>query len=314
MSSNQVTADEGVKRSGLTDRMRAARQKGVVALQGYNTLRSKYPGKIVLAVEGDDDPIFYKTSIRAINPAFEWTPLVCKGKDKVLSLRVLLGRNTDVDALNTYFMVDKDFDQLKGHDPSPNLYCTPVYSIENLLVTTGVFQELLIGEYKCGAESDDIEKLTAVFAARLIEFFEAMALANRALHFCRVKGVKSGSVDNRIKQYVAISLDGVSAKYDEEDLGELVGLPEGVDIRSCEDTDTAFSTLDPLNDWRGKFTLFFFVEFLAQLQEDRCIAEPKMFEERRKITFNPKSSIVRILSSMIVPPPCLARFVERIAA
>ncbi len=308
-----MTVDEDVKRSNLTDRMRAARERGVVFLQGYNTLRSKYPGNVVLAVEGDDDPIFYKTSIRAINPALGWVPFVCYGKDNVLSLRALLERNTDVDALNTYFMVDKDFDQLKGHDPSPNLYCTPVYSIENLMVTSSVFEELLIGEYKCAAESDDVAKLKAVFEARLLEFFEAMALANRALHFCRVKGVGSGSVDNRIKQYVAISLDGVSAKYDKDDLGRLVGLPEDVDISSCADTYAAFLTLEPMNDWRGKFILLFFVEFLAQLQEDRCTAKPKMFGQRRKVTFNPKSSIVRVLSSMIVPPPCLAHFVERIA-
>jgi hypothetical protein len=309
-----VVIDEDLKRSSLTERMRASRQKAVVALQGYNTLRSKYPGEVILAVEGDDDPIFYKTTIRAINPSFEWVPFVCKGKDNVLALRVLLERNTDEDALNTYFMVDKDFDYLKGHQPGANLYCTPGYSIENLLVTPTIFEELLIGEYRCDAGGDEITELKSMFEARLSEFFDAMTLANKALHFCRVKGIRSGSVDNRIKQYVTISLDSVVVNYSEDDLERLVGLPQNTDISACDDTVAAFSSLDPVGDWRGKFLLFFFVELLVQLKDDRCSKNPVKFGERRVVTFNPSSSVVRVLSSMIAPPPCLNRFIANIAA
>ncbi|WP_166461782.1 DUF4435 domain-containing protein [Paracoccus alkanivorans] len=309
-----MTATEEVKRSGLTERMRAARQKDVVVLQGYNTLRSKHPGDVVIALEGDDDPIFYKTCIRNIDSSFKWVPLVCRGKDNVLALRELLLRNTDEDASRTYYMVDKDYDHLKGHIPGPNLYCTPGYSIENLLVTSSVFEELLVGEYKCAVGEDEITELKAMFEERLNEFFDAIKLANRALHYCRVKGVRSGSVDNRIKQYVSVTLDAVISNYEKDDLERLIGLPEGADIFDCNDTATKFGELDPADDWRGKFTLFFFVELLAQLQEDRCSSEPVKFKERRKITFNPKSSIVRVLSSMIDPPSCLSAFIARIAA
>lgn len=306
--------DENAKRSALTDRMRDARNKGVVALQGYNTLRSKFPGEAVLAVEGDDDPIFYRTCTRTIKPTFEWVPLVCNGKDKVLALRVLLGRNMDADASRTFFAVDKDFDQLKGHEPGPNLYCTPGYSIENLLVSSEIFKELIVDEYKCEAGSDEVEYLQSMFEARLADFCEAMTLANKALHFCRVRGVRTRSVENRIKQYVTISLNSVTANYSESDLEKLIGVPSGTDIDSCKDTSEVFLALDPLNDWRGKFLLFFFVEMLSLLQEDRCSPKPTSFNGRRKVSFNPRSSIVRVLSSIIIPPPCLTQFINRIAA
>ncbi|MDX8354348.1 DUF4435 domain-containing protein [Cognatiyoonia sp. IB215182] len=306
--------NEEVKRSGLTERMRAARQKGVVALQGYNTLRSKHPRDVIIALEGDDDPIFYKTCIRNIDSSFKWVPLVCRGKDNVLALRVLLERNTDEDASKTYYMIDRDYDHLKGHVPGPNLYCTPGYSIENLLVTSSVFEELLVGEYKCAAGEDEIAELKALFGERLDEFFDAIGLANRALHYCRVKGIRCGSVDNRIKQYVSVTLDAVTSRYGIDDLERLIGIPEGFDIFDCDDTTAKFTEFDPADDWRGKFTLFFFVEFLTQLREDRCSFEPKRFKERRKVTFNPNSSILRVLSSMIDPPSCLNAFITRIAA
>lgn len=305
--------ENDAKRNTLTQRMRAARDKGVVALQYYNTLRSKHPGAIVLALEGYDDPIFYKTTIRAFNPSFSWMPLVCNGKDKVLTLRVLLERNKDADARNTFYIVDRDFDALKGHTPSANLYCTSGYSIENYLVTVDAFEELLIGEFKCSTGDDEVAELTALFKSRLSEFFDAMELANRALHYCRVKGVRAGPVESRIKQYVTISLDGISAKYDQNDLVRLVGFTEGLDISALRETAVAFDRLEPLNDWRGKYLLSFFVEILMHLLEDRCCQDPQRFSQRCKVTFNPKSSIVRVLSSMVTPPPCLKNFIASIA-
>lgn len=170
-----------------------------------------------------------------------------------------------------------------------------------------------MGEFKCLTTDGDFEDLGGLFDARLTEFFAAMALANRALHHCRVKEYRSGSVDSRIKQYVAITLDSVTAKYDQNDLERLVGFV-GTDISGLSETVAAFNMLDPMNDWRGKYILSFFVELLSQLQEDRCSARPKKFAVRRKITFNPKSSIVRVLSSMVAPPPCLNDFVRYIAA
>ena len=309
----QVT-DESTKREELTDRMRNARDKGVVALQWYNALRSKCPGAIVLVMEGSDDPIFYKTCSRSIRPALQWDSLVCNGKDKVLALRVMLKRNTDADASRTYYAVDKDFDHLKGHKPGPDLYCTPSYSIENLLVNSEVLHELLEDEYKCSSGSQEVQDLRGLFEARLNEFNDAMRLANKALHYCRVHDLAARSVEKKIKKYVEISLDSVTAKYDDSDLTKLLGVPEGTDLDSSDRTTTAFLALVPLNDWRGKFLFSFFIELLALLREDRCSASPNKFAERRKVSFNPRSSLVRVLSSMIVPPSCLAQFINDIAA
>lgn len=302
------------RRDTLTDRMRAAREKDVVSLQSYNTARSKHPSIAMIVLEGDEDPIYYGTMIGKTNPDLTWVPLVCKGKDRVLSLRVLLERNKDIDASLTYFIVDHDFDHLKGHQPGPNLYCTPSYSIENLLISDEVLNALLLGEYKCGAGDESIGTIRGLFEDRLAEFVVAMELANRTLHFCRTKKLYSGSVENRIKQYLSISLDAVSSKYDETDVGKLVGFSDELDISAIGETTEAFDRLDPMKDWRGKFVLSTFVELLSLLQEDGNMKVPKYFQERRKVSFNPKSSTIRVLASIAPAPTCLRDFIDRIAA
>jgi hypothetical protein len=306
--------DNSPQRVAITDMMRTARRRASVSLHSYNTLRSRTPGEIVIALEGDDDPIYYRTTISKIAESFSWIPMVCNGKDMVLALRVLLDRNTDADAKRTFFAVDRDFDQLKGHTPGPDLYCTPGYSFENNLVSDATLTELLHGEFRCDLISGDVDRIVALFHQRLAEYHSSMELANRALHFCRVTERWSGSVEKSIGKFVHISLDKVHAKYEFADLPKLVGLPSGVDDRQLLHTAGSFDALTPMLGWRGKFLLAFFVEFLRLLREDRCSKLPTVFDSRKSISFDPKSSIVRVLSAIAEPPICLRAFVAGIAA
>ena len=266
-------------------------------------------------MEGSDDSIFYKTCSRSIRPDLQWVSHVCNGKDNVLALRVMLERNTDADASRTFYAVDRDFDHLKGHKPGPDLYCTPSYSIENLWVNSDVLTELLEDEYKCSLGTQEVQNLRDLFEARLNEFNDAMRLANKALHYCRVHDLAARPIEKRIKRYVVISLDSVTANYDDGDLAKLLGVHEGTDLDSSDGITTAFHALDPISDWRGKFLFSFFIELLVLLREDRCSDSPNKFAERRKVSFDPRSSLfIRALSSMIVPPPCLTQFINGIAA
>jgi hypothetical protein len=312
----KLTQQDGSEdlRDALTTRMRAARGKGIVALQSYNTKRAKHPDAVMFALEGDDDPIYYQAAIKLMHLDFEWEAMVCNGKDNVLSLRVLLARNRDSDAKNTFFLIDTDFDNTKGHPLGPDLYCTPTYSFENLLVSEVILRELLIGEYKCSAEDENVEKILKLFRERLDEFNSAMKLANQVLHYCRISSVSSKSVENKIKKYVKIDPLGVEAKYSIVDLPKLLGVDDAFDISQLEGTKTEFDALDPTQQWRGKYLMAFFVEFLAHLQEDRCKQEPLYFSIKRSIGFNPRSSIVRTLTSISSPPDCLRSFVDKIRA
>lgn len=301
-------------REALADRMRSARTRGVVALQSYNLLRSKVSDGVIIALEGDDDPIYYATTIRMIEPNFSWTPLVCKGKDHVLGLRELLDRNLDAAEGKTFFIVDSDFDGLKGYAARDDTYRTPSYSFENLIVSEDVLKQLLVGEFRCAPTSDEILTVSSCFQERLNEFFTAMRLANQALHYCGSKGLRAGSVENKIGKYVKINLEVVTQIYTAEDLTKLVGLPADVAVEEITEVSDRFDKLRPHEDWRGKYLIGFFVEFLAHLKEDRCNKSSALFFSRKSTSFDPRSSTTRILSSIAQPPDCLRAFVAKMVA
>ena len=48
------------------DRMRASRAAPAVALQEYNNLRSKIPGKLIFSFEGFEDVIYYWSVVEKI--------------------------------------------------------------------------------------------------------------------------------------------------------------------------------------------------------------------------------------------------------
>lgn len=311
MLENASDFDEA-RRENLTQRMRDARERSVVALQKYNTFRSKFPGKVIFCFEGDEDPVYYRATISIIDFSLEWVPLVCAGKDAVLRLREHLARNVDEDASNSYYFIDHDFDGSKGYPIGGNLYCTPSYSFENLLVTDAVIREVLTGEFKCDIVSDDIDRVTEVISARLHEFFVEMRLSNRIIHFCRLKKIKTGNIDNSIKKYLKIGLDNVERRTDDAGVVKLVGVGEAFDIEDLDETHAAFGLLDPRLDWRGKFIFAFFIELLAQLKEDRTTASPTFFSCKKSINFDPRNAVVRTLASIAGPPVQLREFLLRV--
>lgn len=295
--------------SDRVERMRKARNIPQVTLQKYNQLRSRCPGSTIWALEGFDDVTFYD----AINfriKSIEYVPFVCKGKDKVLDLRLMLSRNTSADRGRVRYFVDSDFDGLKGQSSGEDIYCTPSYSFENLLVSRDVLKPLLRSEYRCVGEfgNSDIERIERVFDERLAEFIDCMRRANHLIYFARVSGVRLKDIQEDLKKYITIRLDCVVTSVEPECLPALVGYecaPQAADLSACE---SAFAELDPVLYWRGKFIFGFFRKFLAELKEDRGSNFPRYFKERGNVTFSPGNDIVRTLASMIPIPECLKTF------
>ncbi|KAB7615437.1 DUF4435 domain-containing protein [Amylibacter sp. SFDW26] len=296
----------------ITERMRESLGKGVVALQRYNILRSNHPDSVVIAMEGDDDPIFYQTVIKQIKPCLQWKPFVCNGKDKVLELRLYLNRNLSEKKHKTYYIVDRDFDDAKGHTVGQDLYITPTYSIENLLVTEDALEQILSGEFRCIDDDSAKQEIILTFKKLMSDFYKAMELVNRAIHYCRKKNIKTNSIENSLKKYVTVSLDGIEIKYTESDIAKLIGLPDDFEIEKLHDTADEFDKLDPSTRWRGKFIYAFFIAFLTQLKEDRCNKKPKYFSEKKSINFNPNNTMVRALTAASRAPECLRIFVDSI--
>jgi Protein of unknown function (DUF4435) len=299
-------------------RLRAGRDNEQVQLQKYNIFRSRQGGKLVCAVEGDDDAPFYDTMFGKIDSTILFIPFVCNGKDRVLRLRNILARNVAGDSRLVRYFIDHDFDGLRAHTMEhPNgadLYVTPCYSIENLLVGKSVLEKMLRSEYRCNDEyaDQDVTRLIALFDARMQEFITCMYEANRLLHSARTQGIMLGSIDKDIiKKYLHISLDAVTVNEQAAELHQLIGYTSAPDGAELAVSLPAFEALDPMRDWRGKFLFEFFRKFLVLLKEDRGTKKPQYFTQRASMSFAPGGDITRALASMIAVPQCLHQFVSR---
>lgn len=302
------------------DSMRKSRDSAAVILQSYNNFRSTRPGRMVFAFEGFEDVVFYEVMAEksGIHPE-RYVEFVCGGKDRVLSLRHLLARNTSDDADKIAFFVDRDFDDLKGHLKTDNIYCTDTYSIENIITGKETLRRVLVGELSCvGAVADlDIDAALVYHDTMKEKFCSAMRDANLAIFFLRTNNIYSQSVENDLSKYVAISEKGVTPVADLKEVIILVGaqghLSEQNFYTEVYAADLTFKLLDPALRWRGKFNLKFFQRFLAILKEDRGRRTPSIFLTRKQgieVSFN--GSIIRLLSSATTVPETLYLFFQRV--
>jgi len=295
------------------EKMRAALDKPQVLLQKYNILRTRHAGKWICAFEGHEDVAFYDVLFDKVGVQFNHVPFVCLGKDYVLQLRQVLSRNTSQDSQLVRYFVDRDFDGLKGHEPGEDVYVTPCYSFENLLVNVTVLKKLMQSEFRCNAEdaAEDIEKIENLFAERLSEFISSIRQANFLLHAARSQGIKLNNADNELSKYVRISLSCVKSNGTQAEVAKLLGYATEPDESMLAASKPAFDKLDPQLDWRGKFIFAFFRKFLALLKDDRGGRSPKYFNSRANMDFNSNGDIIRSLASMITVPDCLRNFISR---
>lgn len=292
----------------LLESMRASRNSPHVALVSYNTIRSKNPNKIIFVFEGFEDLPYYETIYNRINREGSFSPLIAKGKDQVLGLRALLEKREEKDKMIRYF-VDKDFDHLKEHPAGEDVYLTEGYSIENSLVSKEILQSLLLSEFKCcaDAEYEAIGKIEELYEKTLEQFFDEMRLANQAIFHARTNKIALKNIEDKITEYVQISLGEVSGKPN--DPYQLIGWPDdlGREILSSKEL---FDKLSPHMDWRGKFIYSFFIRFLKLIKDDRTSDAPTYFTKKSGVKYDPNGDVMRTLASLSVIPESLATFIR----
>lgn len=143
---------ESFAASALIESMRDAREVPAVMKSQLAALRVVDPEVCVIAFEGIDDKTVYYHWIKQIVPKFVYEPFVCKGKAKVLQFKKMLEQDLGELSKGVLYVIDRDFDDLCGHQSAEELFMTQTYSFENYLVNESVLDELLKNELHCHAE------------------------------------------------------------------------------------------------------------------------------------------------------------------
>lgn len=298
--------------------MRASRDDSSVVLIKYNQKRSMREKDIFLAVEGGEDISFYDTVINRI-PLQEVLPyyfFVCDGKDRVLELYDVLKNNIESSSAMVAFIVDHDFDGLKGRDPHEMLYVTKAYSIENYLVSRTVVEKILNAELKCHNSDDDISAGLACFDRFCENYQNSFYLINKSIYISRTSNSFKVNTQKSIENNVKLDLRHLDFNInDAQSCRDFLTAEIATgDLKSLLDSkNDDFDRLDPIFSWRGKYVFHSFIRFLKLLVEDRGRRKDReVFSTRAGVNFSPDEGSIRLLASVIDIPKCMKEFFETI--
>src|ERR1700726_4108381 len=160
----------GVPKDPYIEKLKASRKSPAVLKTKFVVLRGQLPHCAIFAFEGDSDKPVYYQWVKQLRPDLSYEPFVCGGKKQVFQLREVLARDLGGLSSRVYFFVDRDFDDLAGNDSDAVTFMTDRYSVENYLVTTRVFEELLKDEFHCHAEPGLRKEVVLQFEQRFQEF------------------------------------------------------------------------------------------------------------------------------------------------
>lgn len=267
---------ESAAACALLESMRDAREVPAVMKSRLAALRAVDPDVCVIAFEGIDDKTVYYHWIKQIVPEFVYEPFVCKGKAKVLQLKRMLEQDRGELSNGVLYVIDRDFDDLCGHQSAEELFMTQTYSFENYLVNEVVLDELLKNELHCHAEPTCREGIRQLFHKQYSDFLSVTKDLNLRIFVakkCQIPREKE--LPKSLSRIATVSLSSVAPA--QEPVCAQVALAREPTEEEYTAQDVEFANLNPKERYRGKFALMFFCQWLGLLAKDRNDAASTLF-------------------------------------
>jgi hypothetical protein len=260
----------------LINRMRGKRNVAAVLKIRLASIRAQASDALVFVVEGPEDKTVYFHWLKQLAPLLKHEMLVCNGKGKLLAFRELL--QGDLGGLKTgvYFLIDHDFDGLRGQAPVGDIYVTDTYAVENHLVTEHVLDQILRVELHCDGEPAARSSVLNHFNSLYSVFLEVTRPLNHRIFLARRIGIRNARPwPDKINSIAKVSLEAISPA--DESLESQICLEREPSQEEVAALETEFESLSPRERYRGKFAMAFFAKFIQQLSEDRAADSPKLF-------------------------------------
>lgn len=285
---------------GLLERMRGNRNVATVLKVRLASIRTQAADALVLVVEGLEDKTVYFHWFKQLAPLLRYEVLVCNGKGKLLAFRELLQRDLGGSRKGVYFLVDRDFDGLRGQTPGFDVYVTDTYSVENHLVSDEVLDHILRIELHCDGAPVARSAVLNHFALLYKSFLEVTKPINQRIFLAKrigINGVKPWP--DKINLIAKVTLAGVSAT--DQELSALICLEREPTTPEIEQFDAQFAELDPRAHYRGKFAIAFLNKILQLLAADRACQQPTLFPTLQPQAANGSLTLDAIASKSSAP-------------
>lgn len=240
------------------------------------TLRERHPRVMVIAVEGKEDLPVYEIWIRRVSELIRWEPIVAQGKGPLLGFRDLIARDRTGLSMYTYFIVDYDYDALRGGAETENTFLIPAYSIESYLTDVTVFESFLRTDL-CVLGGDGSRELACrkfiELESQFVSLCTPACLKLYALTNCRAQNIFA----HQVRKFVDVDLDSVRVK-DGSSVCEAVESDVEPSEDFVHDAEIFFNSVAEVRNWiRGKYMFFFFRRMCQLFFEDRTSMCPKYF-------------------------------------
>lgn len=294
--------------SSLVSALRQSRKSPAVLKAEILGVRSREKTKPIFVFEGSEDIGPYSVWISRCDDSISFEPLTANGKDQILTFRSKIAPQETFLSTGIYFFVDRDFDDLKGFEQSPEIFMTSMYSVENYLASQSVLESILLDEFKCAGEQ--IDKAISTFSVAMQSFFEAMTAANRRIFYARHLsiGVSGSGIDNQLSKYVVTELKSAKTVANSDALKGLIPLNREPDAEERSKLDPLFNRLDPPSRHRGKFILAFFLKWIDLLAKERSEGTNQIFGKSVRLRFSTQQLSMRSLATRSRIPDGLNNF------
>lgn len=255
----------------------AARKSPAVIKTRFLHLRSRCPGGLLFAVEGDDDKVVYSHWLARTNPELPYEFFVCGGKRGVRQLRNSLFSDKSSSHDDVIFFVDRDFDDLTGFASTSRVFMLDRYSIENYLVCRDVLDSSLKCAYPGDADPIVRNKVCKQFEEDYLSFLLAASDLNKRVFIARKLSLDiDNAIPNSLANIASVELGAIVPSG--KSMHELLPLEPEPPVEMISHLDSEFSDMDPKLRHRGKFAFKFLRTWLERLADEYRTSKIGLFE------------------------------------
>lgn len=295
----------------LVDRARQERKSPSVLKTKLSQLRSRFQDKPILILEGFDDVGPYETWINRVVEAGTLKFLPGSGKEQLLGLRTLLARDETGLRASVFYAVDRDFDDLLGQNPGPDIFCTDRYSVENYVIDERVVASILRDELRLEEGSANFNAAIQAYTNNLNNLTSALIPVNFRIFCCRRLHIQSLSTLPEVRRFATINLSMVTANVNEQTLATAIPLASEPPELEMEALKNDFNSLDLRLHHRGKFLFQFLLSWVEKLAEEARNPSGELFKEKVNIKFTTATLSLRSLATRSEMPAGFRDFVTR---
>jgi hypothetical protein len=306
-----MTIEVTIGADSYLDRLKSSLTVSAVLKAELGAAKSSCGGARIFAYEGVDDKVIYSHWLARTRPEIIYEPFICRNKHQLIQLWNSLKSDLTGMGENVYFFTDRDFDDLKGHEPDNSIFMTEKYSIENYLVDPIVLNEILKIDLHCHGNVEVRTKILAIFENTYRDFLSATSSLNFRIFLarkCKIKQLNDLSV--RLDDLATVQLD--STQIGRGEIESIVCLEREPSEGEIAEHWPAFNFLDQRSRYRGKFALQFFRKWLALLLIDRNSGLSALFFGLPQGDFVAKGSFsFDQLAAKSNPPESFSEFIVR---